>query len=493
MSQWTEAFKNHPVWELLEKLGPEIEKAIVRDAIEPLTIEMLARMKGVLTFTGKRLSGADPYILVSAILDNLSESLALSIQEIQNFNVDGDAQHVLTANLHADAVLNYLAQLNIPLTTEDFIAAKEAAELYRSGLEKVLLDIKTTSSPLQAEINSLRQMIASLTSQLNDEQARLAALSTDYQKQFSTTQEARANEFAVSQKERQDIFTTLQNEFMTTQGARANEFGASQKERQDKFTVLQAEFMTAQEARANDFAAAQKERQDRYTTLFTEFSQKLTEQNTEFSKQREDIVRLHKDELELLKKEFAVRAENLHEEIVKRKIEVEKLVGVIGNLGVTSGYLKTANEAKVTVRVWQGIAVVAMIGFIALASFAILPAIKEGGFSWPGLVGRVFVSITAGVLSAYAASQADKYQKMERQNRRLALELEAIGPFIAPLDEGDQKEFRIKMGDRTFCRGDEADMSSDAKSPATSLDVLLESKAVQSFVASAIKAGKADS
>ena len=86
--------------------------------------------------------------------------------------------------------------------------------------------------------------------------------------------------------------------------------------------------------------------------------------------------------------------------IKKYRADVEKLVGVIGNLGVTSGYLKTANEAKVTVRIWQGIAVGAMLGLIIVAYSTFLPVV-QGTFSWEGFVGRVFFTLTIGVLAGF--------------------------------------------------------------------------------------------
>ena len=118
--------------------------------------------------------------------------------------------------------------------------------------------------------------------------------------------------------------------------------------------------------------------------------------------------------------------------ILARKAEVEKLVGVIGNLGVTSGYQKSANTAVFTARVWQTITVTALMGLIYIAYVAFLPLV-HGEFIWSGFAGRVFVSLTVAVLAAYSASQADRYQKLERSNRRLALELEAIGPFICAI------------------------------------------------------------
>jgi hypothetical protein len=142
----------------------------------------------------------------------------------------------------------------------------------------------------------------------------------------------------------------------------------------------------------------------------------------------------------------------------------------------------------VTVRVWQVVTVLSMLGLIILAYCAFLPLV-EGGFTWSGFAGRVFVSLTVGVLAAYAASQADKYQKIERQNRRLALELEAIGPYIAPLPQDKQEQFRLTIGDRSFGHGDGPYSGLDAKSPASMLD-LIQSKEFRSLITDIIKAAK---
>ena len=130
-----------------------------------------------------------------------------------------------------------------------------------------------------------------------------------------------------------------------------------------------------------------------------------------------------------------------------------------------------------------------MIGLIAVAIVAFLPIIG-GEFTWGSFAGRVFISLTFGVLAAYAASQADKYQKIERQNRRFALELEAMGPYIAPLSPEKQEEFRLKIGDRSFGHGAGLQEASDAKSPATILGVCRNSKELTSFVAEIVKAAK---
>lgn len=431
MTQWSERYKSHQVWQFLQNLGPAIDNAFNREGTDPETLDGIARLKSILIFVGRRLAGADPYLFQVGSLDNLGSALQAVTQEVQNFIANGSVGHIANANSQGDTALTHLAQINVQLTTEDFMAAKEAAESYRVGLEKALSIVTGTASQLSGEIDSLRTRITELSTELTAERTRLSTTASDFQTQFSTAQELRSSTFA------------------------------------------------------ND----QKERQDRFTTLFTEFTQKLSEQNTEFTKQREDIARLHQSELADLKEQFVDESTKLHEEILKRKAEVEKLVGVIGNLGVTSGYLTTANEAKKTVRVWQLITVGAMLIFIAIAYVSFLPDIKVG-FTWPGFAGRVFVTLTVGALAAYAGTQADKYQKIERYNRRLALELEAIGPFIAPLSEDKQADFRIKVGDRSFGQGESAHSKLDAKSPTSVADIILNDPKVRSFIIDIIKATK---
>ncbi len=189
-----------------------------------------------------------------------------------------------------------------------------------------------------------------------------------------------------------------------------------------------------------------------------------------------------------MKQNFVDVSTKLHEEIIQHKMNVEKLVGVIGNLGVTSGYLTTANDAKKTVRIWQMITVGAMLALILIAYCIFLPNI-EAGFTWSGFAGRVFVTLTVGALAAYAGTQADKYQKVERYNRRLALELEAIGPFIAPLSEEKQADFRVKIGDRSFGQGDGQHKELDVKSPTSVADLVADTKWL-TFITGIIKAMK---
>lgn len=429
MSQWLDQVKNHQIWQVLNSLGPAIDEAINQKGIDSSAVESLARLRTVLSFTGKRLAGADAYLLQIGPLDNLASALQSATTEVQAFITDGNAGRINIANQHADVGLTQLLQIHVPFTTDDFIAAKEAAETYRRGLDNILASTQTTVAQTHTDIGSLRAQLSELIKDVATERARLSALASEHQSQFSS----------------------------------------------------------AQDSRSREWLDAQSSRQEKLAALMTEYTDRLTAKEAEFAQLKDGIAQQHATTLDEMRKQFVDSATLIRDEITERKKEVEKLVGVIGNLGVTSGYQKSANEARTTTRVWQVVAVASMLGLIAVAVYAFLPELNKD-FTWPGFAGRVFISLTVGALAAYAGSQADKYQKIERRSRKFALEFEAIGPYIAPLPQDKQEEFRLKVGERSFGQ-DDSGLNINDKSPVAVIDIL-KSKEAREIIGDIAKTAK---
>jgi hypothetical protein len=186
-----------------------------------------------------------------------------------------------------------------------------------------------------------------------------------------------------------------------------------------------------------------------------------------------------------LQTDFLRSANTIIEEIQAKKSEVEKLVGVIGNLGVTSGYLKTANYARKAIWCWQAVAVFSMITVIVVLYRSYL--LTQGTFTWENFAARGVICLAVSVLAGYAASQADRFFEMEVRNRKMALELEAIGPYLAPLPTEMQNSFRIDIGDRSFGREQVSFNKRIGRSPATIFDVLLKDKETRALLHDVVK------
>jgi hypothetical protein len=432
MSEWSDRVKNHPVWAALESFGPTLDQALSREGMDSTAVEGLTRLKTILGFVGKRLAESDSFLLPVSILDAIQAAIVSANGEIVSFSSDGNIEHISTANGQGDTALNSLARLNFPSTKGQIGALREAADVYRAALGQSIKQSQALGAGVNVELENVKSRTIELATEIQAERQRLTTLVSEHQSQFSL----------------------------------------------------------AQERRNREHTEAQSTRQERFAVLLNDYTSKLADQNAEFTVQRDTIGKEHDSLLEELTTTYKASAQSILDAMESRKGEIENLVGVIGEMGMTSGYQRTANEARWTTRFWQLVALAGMVTLVVVAYKSFLPAVEGQPFTWESFAGRVFISLTIGVLAAYAASQADKYQHLDAWNRRLALELGAMGPFIAPLSPEKQEEFRLTVGERSFGAGEGPSTRFGGKSPATLVDVLMESKELRELIIGVIKANK---
>jgi len=439
MSQWQSQVRDHLVWQHLQALGPLVDQASSQESIDAAGVDLVQRLRSVLTFIGKRLAAIDPALIAVQALDGLGTQLQPMLSELQSFVSDGQVGRLVTLNACASEALMQLARLPGVVAHDDLTALSEAAASYRSTMEQIVDQSRRGVTDLKAEAASFSEKLIGLTNEVAGQRASVTALTSDFQGQFSSAQETRAREFTEQQ-------------------------GTRQKEHGD----------------------AQTARQTRFDDLHASFTQKLNDQSAEFVRQGEALHREAGERLAKVDRDYQVSAQAILDVIEARRNAVEKLVGVIGTLGVTSGYQKVAESARKSMWLWQGFTLLGFVIVIGFAILAFLPAI-QGEFSWERFAGRLVLTVTVGLFAAYSASQADRYMEAERRNRKLALELEAVGPYLAPLPEDRQQEFRLALGDRTFGREEQAFGRRD-KSPATVIDMLMKSKEFREFITEVAKA-----
>jgi hypothetical protein len=451
MSEWDRRIREHRVWNDMQALGPTLDSAAGIEGIEPEALDGVERLRSSLAFCGKRLAAADPSITVPNALEEVANGFSKAREEIEQFVSDQDIAHVRLANAQADRALLGVSQILSPESSEELGSLISAITQYRGTVEHNLSTSRMSADESRVKADSLRNELNELAATLLTEQQKLAQVVADYQRQFSEAQEKRGQDFAEAQHQaQQDLAKTVSD--------------------------YQGQFSAAQDTRGKEFADAQGARQEKFSETVNAFSEHLTERDAEFARQGQVLLRESEERLAGLNTQYAERAETILKAVEEEKSRIEKLVGVIGNLGVTSGYLRNANHARSAMWFWQAITVVAMVVLSVLA-FRTLPLLEDskGLFNWGGFAGRVLLLGSLGVIAAYAGSQADKLFAVEKRNRKMALELEAIGPYLAPLPEEEQAKFRILIGDRSFGRDDDFGRRENKKSPATLL-ALLKSK-----------------
>jgi hypothetical protein len=429
----------------MESIGPLIDQAEQLDNAEPEAIEALERLRSVLAFCGKRLGGIDPLLFSTNTLDSISAGFDQQKAAIEAFISDRNQTHLTEANQAADTTLVLLTQVPNISSSEELIGLMQAVSSHRAAVEEQMrsgaasrVEAKTRIEELTQNLGELKtysqSVVSELKAQLEAERQKLSSLATEQQKAFAEAQESRVN----------TLTKTL--------------------------TDQQGQFSVAQENRSRDFTTAQSEAQKRLGDVISDYTKRLADQDSEFTKQRSTFVATATEKLSALNDDYDKKAKGILDEVNKHRSDIEKLVGVIGSLGVTSGYQTAANRARISMWIWQGITVAAMCGLIYFAYHAFLPSV-QGEFRWESFAARVFLTVTVGVLAAYAGAQADRFFHIEKSNRKLALELAAIDPFIALLPLDEQYKFKLEVGRRSFAQ-DETPLAKGDKSPATTLDLL---------------------
>ncbi|WP_158819237.1 hypothetical protein [Granulicella sp. S156] len=452
MNQWDQRIKEHQIWAELQALGPLVDRALgIEDSLEE-SRPGIERLRTMLSYCGKRLAAADPSITTPAPLDEMATALLAVRNEIEAYISDKVGGHIINANATADRVLAASNQLPGAYSPEELGALISISTEQRALAEESLSAARTANNKLHSEITGLQSRLNELATLIDAEKQKLVQVTTDYQGQFSASQDTRSKEFTDTLRTGQQDLTKLVADY-------------------------QGQFSTGQDARSKEFAEAQGVRQTKYGEVIAAYEKSLSAQDTEFTKQRNETVQANTESLKLLNASFGEEAESILKSIREKEENVEKLVGVIGNLGVTSGYLLTANRAQKGMWIWQGLTVLSLSTLTVLA-YRTLPLLEDasGHFNWGGFAGRVLLLVSLGVIAGYSGSQADKLFLNEKRNRKLALELEAIGPYLAPLPIEDQNKFRINIGDRSFGQEIEATLQAHHKSPASILDLLLKSK-----------------
>lgn len=335
MSQWIDRINTHPVWNELKSLGLAIDHAVAREENVATVVDGLERIRTVLTFCGKRLAATDPVLIEPRALTGLANQLTPARLEIEAFVSNGNAAHVDAANARADEVLVALPSILAPIATDDLAVINASISSYRTTLEKNLQAALDWQEKLKEAIGANEVKVAALEATLTAEQQRLATLVLEYQTQFSTAQDKRASEFS-----------TALTDQLTKYAANAAE--------------QLTQFSKDQDARNSDYAASQITNQEKFAALITDYTQKLNAHDKDFTEKLEVADKAHATNLELLQTGYEGSAKEILEQIKVHRKDVENLVGVIGNLGVTSGYQKVANLARSMLFLWQFITVAAL-------------------------------------------------------------------------------------------------------------------------------------
>ncbi len=396
MSRWDEQFQGHAIHVTLKEaknlIGTEFDDINAEEQSEK------RRILKVLSAYEETLAQLDPELIPYNVLDTLNT--AIRHQNIWNqltaYSTNGSHGNLVKAN-------NQITNNIIPLSQLLAIAKKSVAEEPIRGLEESLDTfaeaISTKKDSLEKEINEIstiseehKKKLEELSNNINAKKTETDGLITSWQEQHSSAQHKRDTDFIADQKVRTDTYAEWRDEIET----------------KTKSSV---------------------------DTLISKSDEKLQESQVKF----DEVI-----------SEYISTAEDKHKAILN-------LYELVAGDSVAGGYKKNADDEKSAADFWRWVTII----FILLTagwtgySYIIGSSIAPDGSLVIGQIVKGF-AVTAVLLfgAVYSSQQSNTHRQNEKRTRWFALEVNAIDPFIASLNEEDRKALKNKLSERLFGQHD---------------------------------------
>ncbi|SDW82165.1 hypothetical protein SAMN05444358_1011853 [Ruegeria halocynthiae] len=392
MSRWSNEFENHPLHETLRQSAEFIEVEVENTELE--FDEERHRLTKVLGNLQDTVTGLDDEFFPKALLDQINQHLRHGnfFQQLQAYMSSPQITHLQTANNHitqyAPQIYQLAAMSRLP---EPQKVIKHAEKAYRSFSASMDGFIKQTEEKLEetAETHS------ELENKANDLGDQLDSLSTNAETKFSE----------------------WQSDFTEKQTARAEEHSEAQIERDTKFEELLSEWRKSADTQHIELGKSQAEK---LTTLLERFTKQGETALADVNAKHQAVLEIHK---------------------------------LVGRDSVAGGYQKSAGEEKKEADLWRWISMGSLgaaIVWLAFKYWVGFEPTDSGTLNWANIITASSLTAILLVTAGYASRQSKMHRDNEKQMRSFALETKALDPFIANLEEKDQKEIKAELIKRMF-------------------------------------------
>ncbi|SOE20282.1 hypothetical protein SAMN06298216_0775 [Spirosomataceae bacterium TFI 002] len=207
--------------------------------------------------------------------------------------------------------------------------------------------------------------------------------------------------------------------------------------------------LEAKQTELNQLTTKISNKEKELETISSNFQTQFDTANANFTKLVSDDRTEFRKEIDADRKQIKDDTDGIIKDLERKLNDANKLVNVIGNVGVTGNYQIIANEHKITADNWRKIAIMFMCILSGLLIFSIWK-IGDIDYDWHKAIIRIIASAILIYPATYASKESGKHRKLENLNRKLELELSSISPFIEILDEAKKQEIKAKLVEKYF-------------------------------------------
>lgn len=194
------------------------------------------------------------------------------------------------------------------------------------------------------------------------------------------------------------------------------------------------------------------------------FKFRLTETQQQLEKQEKQSVNLDlsvgalKSQLietrtlsDELKNNITNKLQEAAEFLNTKQEEINQLVGNMAAKSLVGSYEQSAAIEKSTADNLRTAALVFMALVVAMVAKTFWE-ISSDGFEWDKSVIRLVCTILFSVPAAYLARESAKHRQQQYTHLQTALDLKAIGPYLATLPKDRQDELKAEMAQKIFAQ-----------------------------------------
>lgn len=353
---------------------------------EKIGIENFSFLETVFLYIKDKLNLTNAILVQEAELTNLASEIEAGTNQINTFIGNNNIGHITNAINNLNSAITRTRNLPIPLSKNDFDFSKSVAHFQQT--------VQSAYEGLQVLNNKLKVDLEAAQNNLVTKQQKIEALE---------------KQLADKQTEIQNVLIKYNSDFETLKANANTTIEAERKKFSDNFEVDRKAFKEAIDTDKETFKKA-------YET-----------QKTAFDTESEAII----EKLEL------------------KLAEANKIVNIVGNVGVTGNYQNIANQHKLSANFFRWIALGFMIVMSGMLIYSIIELSNADFNLYKSLV-RILAAAVLTYPAVYAARESSRHRNLETQNRNLELELASIGPFIELLPEDKKQKIKETLVEKYF-------------------------------------------
>lgn len=208
-----------------------------------------------------------------------------------------------------------------------------------------------------------------------------------------------------------------------------------------------------------------------FENIKSSHNQSFQNDKTTFRNEIDTAKEKFREEIEELKEGLDTDTSDLVSKLEIKLEEAERLVNIIGNVGVTGNYQNIANSHKSSADFWRVMAIIFMSIFSLLLVWTIIDLSSEG-FDWVKSAIRLVAAAALSYPATYAARESSKHRKLETLNRNAELELASINPFIENLSDDKKQIIKERLAGKYFGNSMDNDFLDDKEAEGLSISAI---------------------